>query len=194
MEQETVVVGTVSAAELDEQVNGTKYPSLVSGTMHEFVTFYNANSGLDPIKKFKNKATAIQAVQQIIATLEGVPAEGQEEEAEEIHADATSLSAQLTAANSGEKKTSEKNEGVWLNVKMLLAQGKTNKEILAELKEMYGNSNTTYACVAWYRNKWKKMVPVVSAEDKVGAWMLKHNLSGEVLSTEAIADLVGMLK
>lgn len=167
------------------------YPSIMESKMSELVEFYNQHSGKDPIKKFKNLDTARQAVQQIIAVLEGEVPDGMEEEVEEIHTDATSLSAQLIAANSEGHKTSTKNEGVWLNVKMLLEQGLTNKEILAKLEELYGNTNTTYACVAWYRNKWRKMVPEVSKEDRLAEFLAKHSLE---LTAEAKAEFLALMK
>ncbi len=55
------------------------------------------------------------------------------------------------------KTKSQKNENVWGNVKMLFDAGKTNKEALAEIHEMYGNTSTSYACIAWYRNKYNKL-------------------------------------
>lgn len=51
---------------------------------------------------------------------------------------------------------SEKNEGVGQFIRKLIAEGLGNKEILSIVHEQYGNKNTTYACVAWYRNKMKK--------------------------------------
>ena len=48
------------------------------------------------------------------------------------------------------------NTGVKDFVKPLLDEGKTNKEILELVHQHYGNENTTYACVAWYRNNLKK--------------------------------------
>lgn len=50
----------------------------------------------------------------------------------------------------------EKNQGVGAFVKKLIAEGLTNTAILKIVHEQYGNTNTTYACVAWYRNKMKK--------------------------------------
>ena len=50
----------------------------------------------------------------------------------------------------------EKNQGVGAFVRKLIAEGLTNTEILKIVHEQYGNTNTTYACVAWYRNKMKK--------------------------------------
>ena len=72
-----------------------------------------------------------------------------------------SLVAQLTSLNSpapeAKKAKSQKNENVWGNVKMLFDQGLGNKEVLAQIHEMYGNTNTSYACIAWYRNKYNKL-------------------------------------
>jgi len=72
-----------------------------------------------------------------------------------------SLVDQLVSINTPEpevKKTkSQKNENVWGNVKMLFDQGLGNKEVLAQIHEMYGNTNTSYACIAWYRNKYNKL-------------------------------------
>jgi len=50
----------------------------------------------------------------------------------------------------------EKNIGVGQLVRKLIADGLTNTAILKIVHEQYGNKNTTYACVAWYRNKVKK--------------------------------------
>ena len=50
----------------------------------------------------------------------------------------------------------EKNIGVGQLVRKLIADGLTNTAILKIVHEQYGNTNTTYACVAWYRNKVKK--------------------------------------
>lgn len=55
------------------------------------------------------------------------------------------------------KTKSVKNENVWGNVRMLFDQGLTNKEVLSQIHEMYGNTNTSYACIAWYRNKYSKL-------------------------------------
>ena len=54
------------------------------------------------------------------------------------------------------KAKSVKNENVWGNVKLLFDQGLNNKDTLAQIHEMYGNTNTSYACIAWYRNKYNK--------------------------------------
>lgn len=50
----------------------------------------------------------------------------------------------------------DKNQGVGQFVRKLIAEGMSNKDILKVVHEAYGNTQTTYACVAWYRNKMKK--------------------------------------
>lgn len=79
----------------------------------------------------------------------------------EVETSLPSLVAQLASLNSpapeAKKAKSQKNENVWGNVKMLFDQGLGNKEVLAQIHEMYGNTNTSYACIAWYRNKYNKL-------------------------------------
>lgn len=79
----------------------------------------------------------------------------------EVETSLPSLIDQLTSLNSpapeAKKAKSQKNENVWGNVKMLFDQGLGNKEVLAQIHEMYGNTNTSYACIAWYRNKYNKL-------------------------------------
>jgi len=79
----------------------------------------------------------------------------------EVETSLPSLIDQLTSLNSpapeARKAKSQKNENVWGNVKMLFDQGLGNKEVLAQIHEMYGNTNTSYACIAWYRNKYNKL-------------------------------------
>ncbi len=72
-----------------------------------------------------------------------------------------SILSQVSALNSPAPETkkakSQKNENVWGNVRLLFDQGLSNKEVLAQIHEMYGNTSTTYACIAWYRNKYNKI-------------------------------------
>lgn len=77
----------------------------------------------------------------------------------EVETSLPSLISQVSALGAEtkvKKAKSTKNENVWGNVKMLFDQGKSNKETLALIHEMYGNEQTTYACIAWYRNKYNK--------------------------------------
>jgi predicted nuclease with TOPRIM domain len=48
------------------------------------------------------------------------------------------------------------NKNVSLLVYKLFDENKTNQEVLKEVCAFYNNNNTTYACIAWYRNKYNK--------------------------------------
>lgn len=48
------------------------------------------------------------------------------------------------------------NKGVKDFVQPLIEEGLSNKEILELVHQHYGNDNTTYSCIAWYRNNLKK--------------------------------------
>ena len=72
----------------------------------------------------------------------------------------------------------EKNQGVGAFVRKLIAEGLTNTAILKIVHEQYGNTNTTYACVAWYRNKMKKAG--VAAKNTAAT-----NIVAEMLKTAA---------
>ena len=81
-----------------------------------------------------------------------------------------------------EEVKSEKNEGVGQFIRKLIAEGLGNKEILSIVHEQYGNKNTTYACVAWYRNKMKKAgqdVKKSNALDFITNFAKANNLSEE---------------
>ena len=75
----------------------------------------------------------------------------------------------------------EKNQGVGAFVRKLIAEGLTNTAILKIVHEQYGNTNTTYACVAWYRNKMKKAGVAAKTKSALGVVeeMLK-NVEAEV--------------
>lgn len=75
----------------------------------------------------------------------------------------------------------EKNQGVGAFVKKLIAEGLTNTAILKIVHEQYGNTNTTYACVAWYRNKMKKAGVAANntAATNIVAEMLKEEAKQE---------------
>ena len=105
-------------------------------------------------KKLSVVEPVVEVVEPVVEVVEPVV------EVVEPVVEATSLIAQVSAlsAKTEVKKTkSQKNENVWGNVKILFDAGKTNKETLAEIHEMYGNTSTSYACIAWYRNKHNKL-------------------------------------
>ena len=101
-----------------------------------------------------------EVVGEMEVTTELAPVEVETEAAPEVETNLPSIVSQLKALSTEpevKKAKSQKNENVWGNVKMLFDAGKTNKETLAEIHEMYGNEQTTYACIAWYRNKYNKI-------------------------------------
>ena len=75
----------------------------------------------------------------------------------------------------------EKNQGAGAFVRKLIAEGLTNTAILKIVHEQYGNKQTTYACVAWYRNKMKKagQTAKIKSAQSVVEEMLK-NVEAEV--------------
>ena len=79
---------------------------------------------------------------------------------------------------------SEKNEGVGQFIRKLIGEGLSNKDILAIVHEQYGNKNTSYACVAWYRNKMKKTgqdVKKSSALEFINNFAKSNGLSEEAV-------------
>ena len=84
----------------------------------------------------------------------------------------------------GKAPKSDKNEGVGLFIRKLISEGLSNKAILEIVHEQYGNKNTTYACVAWYRNKMKKAGQVQaksSALDFINNFAKSNGLSEEAV-------------
>lgn len=93
---------------------------------------------------------------------------------------------QTTPAPATEAK--EKNVGVGTFIKALITEGLGNKEVLAIVHEQYGNNNTTYACVAWYRNKMKKANSVVQVSKNLD-W-LQNFAKANNLSEESVVELM----
>jgi hypothetical protein len=54
------------------------------------------------------------------------------------------------------KVVSAKNVGVGDFVREKIFEGLSNNEIVESCKQKYGNEQTSYNCVVWYRNKMKK--------------------------------------
>lgn len=97
----------------------------------------------------------------------------------------SSVIAQVVEAKAEDKAPkSDKNEGVGLFIRKLISEGLSNKAILEIVHEQYGNKNTTYACVAWYRNKMKKAGAVQaksSALDFINNFAKSNGLSEEAV-------------
>lgn len=91
-----------------------------------------------------------------------------------------------------EEAKSEKNEGVGQFIRKLIAEGLGNKEILNIVHEQYGNKNTTYACVAWYRNKMKKAGQDVKKSNALE--FLTNFAKANSLSEEAVEVLKQEMK
>ena len=108
------------------------------------------------VEAFVEAVAQVEAAAQVEAVVEPVVEAEAEAEATSLPSMLAQVSA-LSAQTEVKKAKSQKNENVWGNVKMLFDAGKTNKETLAEIHEMYGNTSTTYACIAWYRNKYNKI-------------------------------------
>lgn len=81
----------------------------------------------------------------------------------------------------------EKNEGVGQFIRKLIGEGLGNKQILEIVHEQYGNKNTTYACVAWYRNNMKKSGAVVKKATNLD-W-INNFAKANGLSEEAVQEL-----
>lgn len=92
-------------------------------------------------------------------------------------------SAELSAP----KAKAEKNEGVGQFIRKLISEGLSNKAILDIVHEQYGNKNTTYACVAWYRNKMNKAGAEVKKASNL-EW-LQSFAKANGLSEEAVKEL-----
>lgn len=86
----------------------------------------------------------------------------------------------------------DKNEGVGQFIKGLISEGLGNKAILDIVHEQYGNKNTTYACVAWYRNKMKKAGAVQQVTTSLD-W-LQNFAKANNLSEESVSELGSKLK
>lgn len=66
---------------------------------------------------------------------------------------------ELMAILKSRRTTSHKsgpNTGVGARCRALIAERLGNKEVLAKIKEEFPMNNTTYSCVAWYRNDMKQ--------------------------------------
>lgn len=69
--------------------------------------------------------------------------------------DIDKLMAQLKALRTTSHKSGP-TTGVGARCKELIKTGLGNKDVLAKIKEEFPMNNTTYSCVAWYRNDMKQ--------------------------------------
>jgi hypothetical protein len=70
--------------------------------------------------------------------------------------DQAAFLALLKQSSKPQSSKAATNKGVGEMCRTLIKQGLGNKEILDMICLQYGNANTTYACVAWYRNDMKQ--------------------------------------
>ena len=135
-------------------------------------------------------------VDQFIEVLQANPEVQAEQDAEEDMDVQPSMMSQLVAQvveSSPEVVVkAEKNEGVGQFIRKLIGEGLGNKEVLAIVHEQYGNKNTTYACVAWYRNKMKKAGVVQQVTTSLD-W-LQNFAKANGLSEESTEQLGKVLK
>ena len=133
-------------------------------TMSEIIDSYNElalSLGKDPVESFKN----LKAAQAALAQLQAGTASDEDEELdpnrEIIPAD---------SGNSGPKyNTAGKRgptQGIGAFCKGLIADGKTNDEILAAIAEAFPTAKTTRNCVAYYRAKMKTAVAATEVAEE----------------------------
>lgn len=158
-------------------------------TMSEIIAAYNslaAEQGKEEVTSFKNLAAARAALK----TLESTPMTdetpeivytvGAADAAEQDAVEATDAVEQdvIPAGNKGGPKYNSAGkrgptQGVGAFCKELIAEGKTNAEILEAVAEQFPTAKTSKNCVAYYRAK-MKVTPVADevaeeAEEEVAA-------------------------
>ena len=144
----------------------------------------------------KSKAVSVELVEAVveISPVELIIDEsGEELEVEVVEPSMMSqLVAQVVESSPEVVVKVDKNEGVGQFIRKLIGEGLGNKEVLAIVHEQYGNKNTTYACVAWYRNKMKKAGTVQQVTTSLD-W-LQNFAKANGLSEESTEELGKALK
>jgi len=134
-------------------------------TMSEIVAAYNelaAAQGKDEVSSFKNLAAARAALK----SLESTPMTNETET--QVTEDQSEVVAD-TAARSGPKYNSSgkrgPTQGIGAFSKSLIAEGKTNAEILEAIAEQFPTAKTTANCIAYYRAKMAKDAKAAAAPE-----------------------------
>lgn len=135
-----------------------------------------------PMPEAKKPRAKKPSAQPVDLTAQAVPSAGKSMLAQLVQ---PMLEAKPEAAATERK--AEKNEGVGQFIRKLIGEGLGNKQILEIVHEQYGNKNTTYACVAWYRNNMKKSGAVVKKASSLD-W-LNNFAKANGLSEEAVQEL-----
>lgn len=120
-------------------------------TMSEIIAAYNnlaLQNGVDQVDSFKN----LQAARAALKSLESKPMNDFDE------TPSTSAADSLEAPSNGGPKYNSSGkrgptQGIGAFCKGLIAEGKTNAEILAAVAENFPTAKTTANCVAYYRAK-----------------------------------------
>ena len=135
-------------------------------TMSEIVAAYNAlaaEQGKEEVNSFKNLAAARAALASLESdTMTDAPDEVTPDPDREIIPE---------SSNSGPKyNTTGKRgptQGIGAFCKGMIADGKTNEEILEAVATDFPTAKTTRNCVAYYRAKMKAATPVEASSDEV---------------------------
>ena len=145
-------------------------------TMSEIVAAYNelaAAQGKDEVSSFKNLAAARAALKSLESTPMTNETETETETETQVAEDQSEVVAD-TAARSGPKYNSSgkrgPTQGIGAFSKGLIAEGKTNAEILEAIAEQFPTAKTTANCIAYYRAKMAKDAKAAApevAEDEV---------------------------
>ncbi len=137
-------------------------------TMSEILAAYNelaAAQGKDEVSSFKNLADAR-------AALKSLESNTMTEQTESTEVETSGAPGLDTPSNSGDKYNSSAKrgptQGIGAFCKGLIAEGKTNPEILAAVAEQFPTAKTTANCVAYYRAKMAKAAAAMPADEAAG--------------------------
>lgn len=137
-------------------------------TMSSLLTAYNElaiQQGKPEVSSFKN----IKAAQAALASLQTTESETMTEDVQTPEEE--TVAGLDTAPRSGPKYNSAGKrgpaQGVGKFCKELLAEGKSNAEILAAVQETFPNAKTTNSCVSYYRTAMKKAAVVEKVVEEV---------------------------
>jgi len=137
--------------------------------MSEIVIAYNelaAAQGKEEVSSFKNLSAARAALK----SLESTPMTNEVENTEVE--ETTGAPGLDTPSNSGPKYNSSAKRGPTQGIgafsKGLIAEGKTNAEILEAIAEQFPTAKTTANCIAYYRAKMKKAADAMPADEAAG--------------------------
>ncbi len=139
--------------------------------MSEILVAYNTLAvaqGKDEVSSFKNLAAARAALK----SLESKPMTNEVETQVSDEVETSGAPGLDTPSNSGTKYNSSAKrgptQGIGAFCKGLIAEGKTNPEILAAVAESFPTAKTTSNCVAYYRAKMALAAKAMPADEAAG--------------------------